>query len=122
MAQIIPDFLRLSARSSAAGLETAHLSSGADAIRVASPAVAIAADLVDEPVVVRESQKETSRIDSSGLSASMICPCPMWKRAMDLVGASLALVVMLPTLIAIAAIVRCGSRGPIFFRQKRYGL
>ena len=41
---------------------------------------------------------------------------------MDIVGASLVLVVMAPTLIVVAAIVRCGSRGPIFFRQRRYGL
>lgn len=41
---------------------------------------------------------------------------------MDIVGASLVLVFMAPTLIVVAAIVRCGSRGPIFFRQRRYGL
>src|ERR1035441_1842504 len=46
---------------------------------------------------------------------------PMWKRALDLV----FVVIMLPALLmlgtAAALVVLCGSRGPVFFRQRRVG-
>jgi exopolysaccharide biosynthesis polyprenyl glycosylphosphotransferase len=43
------------------------------------------------------------------------------KRALDLLGASLALLVTAPLLLAIAVAVRLDSRGPILFRQRRVG-
>ncbi len=43
------------------------------------------------------------------------------KRAEDLLIASLMLVVLVPLLLAIAAVVKLNSRGPVFFRQERYG-
>jgi Undecaprenyl-phosphate glucose phosphotransferase len=43
------------------------------------------------------------------------------KRAFDLVVASLALVLLSPLMIAAAIAIRAESRGPVFFRQKRYG-
>jgi lipopolysaccharide/colanic/teichoic acid biosynthesis glycosyltransferase len=44
------------------------------------------------------------------------------KRAVDLCAASLALVVLAPVLLVLAALVACTSRGPILFRQERVGL
>ncbi len=44
------------------------------------------------------------------------------KRGIDLVVASLALVVLAPVLATLAVVVRCSSRGPILFRQRRLGL
>ena len=41
---------------------------------------------------------------------------------MDLVGASFALVVLSPWMLAIALWIKCVSRGPIFFCQQRTGL
>jgi exopolysaccharide biosynthesis polyprenyl glycosylphosphotransferase len=43
------------------------------------------------------------------------------KRTMDLVGATLALLVTAPLLAAIAAAIRLDSAGPVFFRQERVG-
>ncbi|MCR4281856.1 MAG: undecaprenyl-phosphate glucose phosphotransferase [Bauldia sp.] len=43
------------------------------------------------------------------------------KRAFDLVFASLALVLLSPLMLATAIAIRLDSRGPILFRQKRYG-
>jgi Undecaprenyl-phosphate galactose phosphotransferase WbaP len=43
------------------------------------------------------------------------------KRAIDLVGASLALAVVSPLFAIISLQIRKGSSGPIFFRQKRMG-
>lgn len=46
----------------------------------------------------------------------------MLKRALDLVGAIIALCLFSPVLLACALAVRLSSSGPIFFRQKRIGL
>jgi exopolysaccharide biosynthesis polyprenyl glycosylphosphotransferase len=43
------------------------------------------------------------------------------KRAFDLVGAVLLLVAVAPVLAVLAAAVKLGSRGPVFFRQTRVG-
>lgn len=44
------------------------------------------------------------------------------KRAVDIIGATLGLVVLSPLLAVIAAAVALDSRGPVFFRQERVGV
>ncbi len=44
------------------------------------------------------------------------------KRLMDLIVASVALLVTAPLLLAIAAAIKLTSKGPVLFRQRRYGL
>jgi putative colanic acid biosynthesis UDP-glucose lipid carrier transferase len=44
------------------------------------------------------------------------------KRVSDVVIASLALVAVLPVMLITAAAIRIDSRGPVLFKQKRYGL
>ena len=46
---------------------------------------------------------------------------PAWKRAMDVVIAASALVLLAPALLLIALLVRLTSRGPVLFRQYRVG-
>jgi len=43
------------------------------------------------------------------------------KRAFDIVFASLALIALSPLMLAAAVAIRLESRGPVLFRQKRYG-
>ena len=43
------------------------------------------------------------------------------KRALDFVAASLALLLLAPLFISIAAAIKLTSRGPVFFSQRRYG-
>ena len=45
----------------------------------------------------------------------------MAKRALDMVLASVALVLLSPVLLAVAAAIKLDSRGPVFFMQRRYG-
>ena len=45
----------------------------------------------------------------------------MAKRLFDLLGASLALLVLLPVLALVAVAIRLDSPGPVFFRQERVG-
>jgi lipopolysaccharide/colanic/teichoic acid biosynthesis glycosyltransferase len=47
---------------------------------------------------------------------------PGWKRPLDLVLASLALLALWPLFLAVAAAIRLTSRGPAFFVQTRVGL
>jgi lipopolysaccharide/colanic/teichoic acid biosynthesis glycosyltransferase len=49
-------------------------------------------------------------------------PCPAWKRAVDVFGAGIGLILLLPLLIAVAATIKCVSTGPVFFRQRRIGV
>ncbi len=49
-------------------------------------------------------------------------PCPPWKRIVDIIGAAVGLVVLLPLFFGIAAFIKCVSRGPVLYRQRRYGL
>jgi len=44
------------------------------------------------------------------------------KRALDIAGSAAALWVLFPFLLAIAALVKLTSKGPVFFRQTRVGL
>jgi Undecaprenyl-phosphate glucose phosphotransferase len=45
----------------------------------------------------------------------------MAKRALDLAGASVALVLLAPVLLVIALLIRLDSAGPVFFLQRRHG-
>lgn len=47
---------------------------------------------------------------------------PLWKRAMDIVGALVGLVVFSPLMIAAALAIKLTSPGPVIFKQKRAGL
>ncbi len=44
------------------------------------------------------------------------------KRAIDIAGASCGLVLLSPLLLVVAILIKATSRGPVLFRQKRYGL
>ncbi len=48
---------------------------------------------------------------------------PWWKRSIDMVGAAFGLLVLAVPLLCVAALIKFASpRGPVFFRQKRYGI
>ena len=48
--------------------------------------------------------------------------CAVFKRAFDIVGAALALLLLLPAYLAIAIAIAVETPGPILFRQRRTGL
>jgi len=43
------------------------------------------------------------------------------KRTMDLVGSTIALIVLLPVFLILAVAIKLTSKGPVFFRQRRVG-
>lgn len=52
----------------------------------------------------------------------LVCPMPMWKRVLDVVGAAAGLAALSPLFLAAALGVLLTSGRPIFFRQRRAGL
>jgi putative colanic acid biosynthesis UDP-glucose lipid carrier transferase len=63
-----------------------------------------------------------------GMPVVAMCETPFFgyrgviKRLMDFSIASLALVLLAPVLLLVAALVKSTSRGPVIFKQRRYGL
>jgi lipopolysaccharide/colanic/teichoic acid biosynthesis glycosyltransferase len=82
---------------------------------------------------VRESEVQSSR-SPVYVAASVVSAMPApraavqtprpdpLRRGVDIVGAATLLVLFLPLMIGIAAGIRAGSRGPIFYRQTRVGI
>jgi lipopolysaccharide/colanic/teichoic acid biosynthesis glycosyltransferase len=48
-------------------------------------------------------------------------PIPLWKRAMDVLGASVSLILLSPVFAAVALLIKAVSPGPVFFKQERIG-
>jgi putative colanic acid biosynthesis UDP-glucose lipid carrier transferase len=67
-------------------------------------------------------------VDLNGMPAISVCDTPfhgmdaVLKRTMDVVLTGIALLVAAPLMAAIAVAVKATSRGPVLFRQRRYGL
>ncbi len=56
------------------------------------------------------------------LEEIMVKPLPFWKRAMDIVGSIIGLIIFSPVMLVTAVAVKLSSRGPVIFKQKRAGL
>jgi lipopolysaccharide/colanic/teichoic acid biosynthesis glycosyltransferase len=61
-----------------------------------------------------------SAMNTGPFAVSPWCNSP-WKRAFDLAAAAVLLTLLLPVLALVAFVVKCTSRGPVFFRQRRPG-
>jgi Undecaprenyl-phosphate glucose phosphotransferase len=67
-------------------------------------------------------------VEINGMPALSVCETPLhgleavFKRAMDIAISSLCLLILSPLLLVVAAAVKLTSRGPVLFRQRRYGL
>jgi lipopolysaccharide/colanic/teichoic acid biosynthesis glycosyltransferase len=55
------------------------------------------------------------------LGSQFLCRIPFWKRALDIVGTLLALILLMPLFLLVALLIKVVSPGPIFFRQERIG-
>ncbi|MEX0612247.1 MAG: sugar transferase [Pirellulales bacterium] len=69
---------------------------------------------------VASSGVRPDRVAAKRLHAS-VCPCPFWKRAIDVGGSIVGLVILSPLLLAVAVLIKSVSQGPVFFRQRRFG-
>jgi lipopolysaccharide/colanic/teichoic acid biosynthesis glycosyltransferase len=62
-----------------------------------------------------KSEKEETAIDQ------LTWQLPLWKRAMDIVGASILLLLLSPLLLTIILLIKLESKGPVFYISKRAG-
>ncbi len=74
-------------------------------------------DKFDDLHVIRNGSVASIHLVRRPLSSSEV----LAKRAMDIVLASLALVLLSPLFLVIAALIKCEGGGPVFFLQRRYG-
>ena len=50
-----------------------------------------------------------------------VAPSPKWKRVLDIFGASLGMILLLPVFLSIGVYIKFVSPGPVFFTQERIG-
>jgi lipopolysaccharide/colanic/teichoic acid biosynthesis glycosyltransferase len=55
------------------------------------------------------------------LDSQFLCRLPLWKRAIDIVGTLMALILLMPLFLLVALLIKVVSPGPILFRQERIG-
>ena len=56
------------------------------------------------------------------LETLLVRPLPMWKRAIDMAGTAVGMVLASPIMLTAAAAIKLTSKGPIIFKQQRAGL
>ncbi len=67
-------------------------------------------------------------VEINGMPVFSICDSPLhgmngfWKRAFDILLASVALLLFWPALLIVAVAIKLSSPGPVLFKQRRYGL
>lgn len=61
-------------------------------------------------------------VRGSALARVLVRPVPLWKRAIDVAGSSIGLLICAPLLAAVALYIKSVSPGPIIFSQNRIGL
>jgi lipopolysaccharide/colanic/teichoic acid biosynthesis glycosyltransferase len=71
---------------------------------------------------VHPEQEPVGNETALGVEALLTQPMPVWKRAIDVVGAVAGLCVAAPLLLVLGFAVKLSSRGPIFYAQEREGL
>jgi lipopolysaccharide/colanic/teichoic acid biosynthesis glycosyltransferase len=56
-----------------------------------------------------------------GIERLFIHPISIWKRSIDIIGSTIALLLFSPVMLAAALAIKLTSRGPIIFKQERLG-
>ena len=65
---------------------------------------------------------DEATVNTDGVETFLARKPPVWKRAMDIIGAGAAILMLWPLGLMIAILIRFTSKGPVFFRQSRMGL
>ena len=88
-------------------------------------------DEVDVSIVPRFLEVLSHRVEIDDVEGLPIMSLPHYsrhgllmratKRLMDLIGAAIVTLILSPPLLAVAALIKLDSPGPVFYRQKRMG-
>ena len=69
----------------------------------------------------QDAQPSEGRRAIGSMTAQFVRRLPMWKRVLDVLGASVGLVLLLPLFVAVVLSIKLTSKGPVFFTQMRSG-
>jgi len=72
--------------------------------------------------VYKTDENDDAQSGIQAMETLFIKRTPLWKRAFDIIGASVGLVVLSPVFAAVAFLVKLSGPGPVLFKQKRAGL
>jgi lipopolysaccharide/colanic/teichoic acid biosynthesis glycosyltransferase len=89
----------------------------------ASPPATDSGDAADRGGIVHRTSPAGSRRDVYSIADLM--PAfrpPLWKRAVDVLGAVVGIVCLAPAFVILGVYIKVVSRGPVFLRQERIGL
>jgi lipopolysaccharide/colanic/teichoic acid biosynthesis glycosyltransferase len=62
-----------------------------------------------------------ANVTARDIESLLICPFPIWKRMVDIVGASIVLALAAPVMLLSIVAIKLTSRGPFLFKQTRIG-
>ena len=62
-----------------------------------------------------------AKVTARDIESLLICRFPVWKRMVDIVGASIALALVAPVMLFSIVAIKLTSRGPFLFKQTRIG-
>jgi len=82
--------------------------------------------LVADTLGMITSQVDMENVDGIPLMGLKESPLAEWhnrfiKRAVDIIGSLFGIIILSPVLIIIAIAIKCSSKGPVFYMQKRIG-
>jgi lipopolysaccharide/colanic/teichoic acid biosynthesis glycosyltransferase len=67
-------------------------------------------------------EEDVKEYKTSSIESLLAQPTPKWKRAIDVLGATVGLTLSLPILVAAGIAIKLSSRGPVFYSQLREGM
>lgn len=73
--------------------------------------------LAKEPVAAPRGAGANDNVESL-----FACAVPLWKRSLDVAGATFGLIATSPLIVLAGAAIKLSSRGPVFYSQEREGL
>lgn len=75
----------------------------------------------NKPEGVAARQIPEEKLEAAPVKKLFASPLPTWKRALDIFGSSVGLVLLSPLFLFVAIAIKLSSPGPVFFKQKRVG-
>lgn len=69
-----------------------------------------------------ENQSHAYSAPVKSLEELFIIKIPVWKRALDIVGAITGILLSSPIMLIVAIVIKLDQNGPVFFKQQRSGL
>ncbi len=121
---LLPNARQAGAQSVMASIEAAFAEAAATRLPAGTPVPRILCSMFVYPTTTgRETAPDAAVNSPPCMPAEALFgrPLPRWKRAMDVTGALIGLILLAPLFAALALYVKIASPGPVLFSQERVG-